>query len=267
MLHHVYCCCVFLKKNKKIKIRSLPFHCRPIWKRNAQHDDRGGQAHSGEMLKRRPAETSGRLSTARGRSKVTERAHCKQNDLWFPLAHTDVRGWWEEAVQTCKTTMWLSQQWLLWHWASKWRKCHHLGQVHRKGNGECSLERNVNKYSSKPCSLTWKRGKHKLGWASHLGLLGLRSFLQWWAGWLPLVYLCFGNGRCQGWLLFSDNKKHKQGQSPLRKFKLKNYNIVFKWKCFLMSGYSLRARRQRKKKKTEPSNNQIHTPLVDYTQL
>lgn len=32
-------------------IRSLPFHCRPIWKRNAQHDDNGGHPHSGDSQK------------------------------------------------------------------------------------------------------------------------------------------------------------------------------------------------------------------------
>lgn len=29
-------------------IRSLPFHHRPIWKSNAQHDDNGGHPHSGD---------------------------------------------------------------------------------------------------------------------------------------------------------------------------------------------------------------------------
>lgn len=38
------CCCVIWKKKKKkikIKIKSLPFHYRPIWKRTTPHDDGG----------------------------------------------------------------------------------------------------------------------------------------------------------------------------------------------------------------------------------
>lgn len=32
-------------------IRSLPFHHRPIRKRNAQHDDNGGHPHAGDSQK------------------------------------------------------------------------------------------------------------------------------------------------------------------------------------------------------------------------
>lgn len=75
---------------EKKKIRSLPFHYRPVWKRNAQHDDCRGHSILGSS----EVETNGRISTARGMNRGSKPSQ-KHKQAPDPRGSDRWAGWQE----------------------------------------------------------------------------------------------------------------------------------------------------------------------------